>query len=101
MTFEELQQIVESNSRAIQAMLDNQAEDRLEREELRAAILRLEQTAVRHDQLLVRLSELNEGVVSMLARQDETQPTILAKLNSIERKVDRLLEPPPGNQDSI
>lgn len=92
MEFHELQQIVESNSRAIQAILDAQVEARLEREELREAIIRLENASTQHCDLLQRLTTLNEGVVSLLDSLDEDRPTILGRLSRIENKVDRLLE---------
>ncbi len=92
MEFHELQQIVESNSRAIQAILDAQVEARLEREELREAIIRLENASTQHSDLLQRLTTLNEGVVSLVDSLDEDRPTILGRLSRIENKVDRLLE---------
>lgn len=87
MEFHELQQIVESNSRAIQAILDAQVEARLEREELREAIIRLENASTQHSDLLQRLTTLNEGVVSLLDSLDEDRPTILGRLSCIENKV--------------
>jgi predicted lipoprotein len=89
MEFAELQQIVESNSRAIQAILEAQATDRLRHEE---AIARHEEVIARHDQLIDRLANLNEGVVNLLNRMDDDRPTVLRRLSSIENKVDRLLE---------
>lgn len=81
-----LEAIVESNSRAIQALADRMAEIALvqeeaaeERRELREATLRLDRVA--------------EGIVNLFSSLDEDRPTILRKLNSIENnKVDRLLE---------
>ncbi len=91
MEFPELQQIVESNARAIQALTDRIAELTLvqeeaadERQELRAATL--------------RLTTLNEGVVNLLSSLDEDRPTVLRKLTAIENKVDLLLERDNGNQ---
>lgn len=95
MEFHELQQIVESNSRAIQAMLDAQASDRLEREEFRDT---MDATIARLDTAIQRLTTLNEGVVNLLSSLDEDRPTVLRKLNAIENKVDRLLE--QGNADA-
>lgn len=89
MEFHELQQIVESNSGAIQAILDAQVEARLEREELREAIIRLENASTQHSDLLQRLTTLNEGVVSLLDSLDEDRPTILGRLSRIENKVSR------------
>ncbi len=77
-----LEAIVESNSRAIQAMADNTAEMKLNfeagnerenrgREELRQAML---------------------GIAHLVISLDEDRPTIFRKLNSIENKVDQILE---------
>jgi hypothetical protein len=96
MEFHELQQIVESNARAIQAMLDAQATERLKHEEfverMDNTIVRLEESAVRQDALIERLTTVNEGVVRLVSFLDDDRPTILRKLNSIEDKVDQLLQ---------
>lgn len=81
-----LEAIVESNSRAIQAMLDAQASDRLQRAELQTVVTGINET-------IQRLTTINEGVVNLLSSLDSDRPTILRKLDSIENKVDRLLEP--------
>lgn len=80
-----LEQLVQSNSRAIQALADRIAEIALvqeeaaeERRELREATVRLEGVA--------------EGIANLLSSLDSDRPTILRKLNTIENKVDRLLE---------
>lgn len=85
-----LEAIVESNSRAIQAMLDNQASDRLQREELQAAVVSI-------NEAIQRLTTLNQGVVNLLSSLDSDRPTILKKLNAIENKVDQLLERGTGD----
>jgi chromosome segregation ATPase len=83
-----IEQLVESNSRSIQALNDDLAELRLvvaedheqarqEREELRRATI---------------------GIANLLGSLDEDRPTILKKLNTIENKVDRLLERGNGDQ---
>ena len=89
MEFHELQQIVESNSRAIQAMIDARASDRLEHEEFKD---RVDAAIARMDESIQRLTTLNEGVVNLLSSLDEDRPTVLRRLNTIESKVDRLLE---------
>ena len=89
-----MEALVESNSRAIQAMLDAQAEARLEREELRSE---LAQTTASINEAIQRLTTLNEGVINLLSSLDSDRPTILRKLNTIENKVDRLLS--QGNDD--
>lgn len=85
MTDEELKQLIESNARTAQAMLDAMAEDRQERQEFREGIQRL-------DNVVERLTNLQEGMMNLLASLDSDRPTILRKLTSIENKVDRLLD---------
>jgi len=82
---EQTAQRVDSNSRAIQAILDAMVSDREQRSELREATARTEEA-------IARITTLNEGVVNLLASLDENRPTVLRKLNDLERKVDRLLE---------
>lgn len=89
MEFHELQQITESNSRSIQALTDRiveltfiQEEAAEERRELREATL--------------RVTELAEGIANLTSSLDSDRPTILRKLNTIENKVDRLLEQEDG-----
>ena len=84
-----IEAIVESNSRAIQAMMEQQATDRLIHQE------RME----KHDQEIVelkeissRLTEVQRGMARMLGNIDETNPTILKRLMAIENKVDQILE---------
>jgi hypothetical protein len=80
MTFEEIQlllqsiavaqqrtqEIVDSNSRAIQAMLDQAATDRLN-----------------HEARMEKLENLSEGLIDIVSSLDEDRPTILRKLNTI------------------
>ncbi|NMF85310.1 hypothetical protein [Nodosilinea sp. P-1105] len=88
MTDSELRQLVESNARTAQAILEAMAEARLEREEARDEFYAGMQ---RVDDAIQRLTTLQEGVINLLASLDEDRPTVLRKLNSIENKVDRLL----------
>jgi ATPase subunit of ABC transporter with duplicated ATPase domains len=90
-----LQSIVESNSRAIQALLDQAAEDRLNREEERLA---QEQRAREHEERMIhiealsqRLVQVQEGMANLLISLDEDRPTILRKLNTIDNKVDVII----------
>lgn len=76
----ETQAIVESNSRAIQAMLDQSATDRLN-----------------HEARMAKLESLSEGLVNMLISIDEDRPTILRKLNAIEQKTNSILDRLPPN----
>ena len=84
-----IEAIVESNSRAIQAMMEQRATDRLEHEE---RIRRLEDTVIRLDDTVARLTRIEEAQNRMLASMDEDRPTVLRKLTAIENKVDTLLE---------
>jgi 16S rRNA U516 pseudouridylate synthase RsuA-like enzyme len=84
----ETQAIVESNSRAVQAMLDAAATDRLRRDEEKAEYenrIRLLET---NNEILVNTQR---GVVALLESLDEDRPTILSKLNKIEQKTDSIL----------
>jgi len=84
MTDEELKQLIESNARATQAMLDNMAEARLERQELRDGMVQL-QNAV------VQLINVQSGIANLFTSLDEDRPTMPRKLTTIENKLDRLL----------
>jgi hypothetical protein len=64
MTDEELKQLVESNARAAQAMLDTMAEERQERQDFRQAIMRLEN-------VVERLINLQQRIDNLLASRKE------------------------------
>jgi hypothetical protein len=81
--------IVESNSRAIQAMLEQQATDRLKREEEK---IEHEQRMARLEDLMASLTSIEQGQNRILANIDEAQPTMLRRLMAIENKVDTLIE---------
>jgi soluble cytochrome b562 len=78
----ETQAIVESNSRAVQAILDQAATDRLKREEEKAE----------HQAQMAELRHISQGLVNMLDSIDDDRPTILRKLNTIENKTDAIIE---------
>jgi hypothetical protein len=84
-----IEAIVESNSRAIQAMMEQRATDRLEHEE---RMKRLEDTVIRLDDTVARLTRIEEAQNRMLANLDEDRPTVLRRLMSIENKVDTLID---------
>jgi hypothetical protein len=86
---EETKAIANSNSRAIQAMMEQQATDRLKREEEKAENERRIRLSEETQRDLVRTSA---GVVRLLTLMDEDRPTILRRLMAIENKVDRILE---------
>jgi len=79
---ERIEALVESNSRAIQALTDDIAELRLV-------------VAEDHEQSREERAELRQatlGIVNLLTSLDSDRPTILRKLSTIENKIDRLLE---------
>ena len=78
-----IEQLVESNSRSIQASSDELVEFRLTIAEER------EQTAEERQELreaILRLTTLNEGVINLLGSLDSDRPTILRKLSTIENE---------------
>jgi hypothetical protein len=103
MANENLEQLIASNARAVQAMLDAQAEDRARSEQQRreheARMTQHEARMTDHEERILflealseRLAKLQEGMTRMLASIDEERPTVLRKLNSIENKLDRILD---------
>jgi uncharacterized membrane protein len=86
---QETENIVQSNSRLLQAMLEQRTTDRLEHEE---RMKRLEDTVIRLDDTVARLTRIEEAQNRMLASMDDDRPTVLRRLMSIENKVDTLIE---------
>ena len=84
-----IEAIVESNSRGIQAIMEQQATERLRHEERMA---RLEENLIETRQLMARVAETQSGLTKILINHDEDRPTILRRLMTIENKVDQLLE---------
>ena len=80
-----LEHLVQSNSRAIQALADRIADLTNDIEDLTE--LSRQATSERAE-----LRQATLGIANLLASLDEDRPTILRKLNTIEKKVDRLLE---------
>jgi chromosome segregation ATPase len=96
MEFNKLQQIVESNSRAIQALADRIAELTHDIEGLtEAGNLALEERS--------ELRRATIGIANLISSLDSDRPTILRKLNSIENKVDRIYDhiSQLGNSDDL
>jgi hypothetical protein len=87
-------QIIESNSRAIQAMLDQAATDRLKRDEERIEHQRRIELLEANNEIL---ANTQQGIVTLLSSIDEDRPTILRKLNTIEQKTDSILSRLPSN----
>ncbi|WP_373539597.1 hypothetical protein [Chamaesiphon sp.] len=90
---QELQQLVASNARTIQAMLEQQETSRLQYE---ANQLRHEEQMDEIRQAMLRLARVEEGLVNMMVSIDEDRPTVLRRLTSIENKIDRILEKEEG-----
>lgn len=89
MSDEELRQLIQSNARTIQGMLDQMAEEKLERQERNR---QFDAKIAQMDEVISRLANINEGVVRLLSSLDEDRPTVLRKLTTIENKVNQILE---------
>ena len=75
MTDQELQQLVASNARTIQAMLEQQETSRLQYEDHR--LLHEEQmNEIR--QAMLRLASVEVGLINMVVAIDEDRPTVLS-----------------------
>jgi Mg2+ and Co2+ transporter CorA len=107
MTTEELIRLVEGNARAIQAfgneitefkrvVAADHEQSQAERQALSRDVAQLvstqEQNSRELNLAMIRLAETQEGIARLLGSLDEDRPTILRKLNTIEGKVDSLLQ---------
>ena len=86
---EAVAQRTDSNARTIQGILEQQATERLKREEEKAEH---EQRMARLEDLMASLVSIEQGQNRMLANIDEDRPTMLRRLMAIENKVDTLIE---------
>lgn len=84
MNDKEIKHLMEINAKTAQAMLDELADARQERQELREGMVQL-QNAVS------RLTNIQESITHILISQDGDRPTILKKLMDIESKLNHLL----------
>jgi hypothetical protein len=84
----ELKALANSNSRAIQAMLDQATTDRLVHEE----------RTRQHEERMLRLEAMSAGLINLSASIDEDRPTILRLLNSTNNKIDTILDRLPPQQ---
>jgi protein-tyrosine-phosphatase len=84
---EEAVQLTRSNARAIQSLTDDLAEFKL--------IVAIDRSQAREERQELRQAMI--GIANLLSSLDSDRPTILRKLNTIENKVDQLLE--RGNDD--
>lgn len=91
MADKELKQLIESNAKTAQAMLDEMIEARQERQELREGMIQL-QNAVE------RLANVHEKIANLIISLEGDRPTILQKLSELENKVDQLLQQKPKDE---
>jgi hypothetical protein len=85
----ETKEIVKSNSRAIQAMLDQAVTDRLKREEEKAEH---ERRMANLESISQQLANVQAGMANLLVSLDEDRPTIFRILNTIDNKVDTIID---------
>ncbi|WP_414562104.1 MULTISPECIES: hypothetical protein [unclassified Anabaena] len=88
MNDKEIKQLMESNAKTAQAMLDEIADARQERQELREGMVQLQNA-------MARLMNIQETMANLLVSLDGDRPTILKKLSAIEHKLDQLLPQEP------
>ena len=79
---ESVAQRTDSNARAIQAIIEQRATDRLEHEE------KIEFLTENQRQII----QTQRGIANLISSLDEDRPTILRKLTTIENKIDALVE---------
>lgn len=91
---EEAESIVQSNSRAIQAMMEQQATDRLKREEEKA---QHEERMARLEDTVIRLDD----TVARLARIEEAQNRMLASMDEDRPTVLRKLTTIENKVDTL
>ena len=86
---EENERNIDSLNRATQTMIRQMDADRLKREEEKAEHeLRMREL----EDLVARLTRIEEAQNRMLGSIDEDRPTVLRRLMSIENKVDSLIQ---------
>ena len=84
-----IEAIVESNSRTIQGILEQQVTDRLKREEEKAEHEERMRFLEENQRQLI---QTQRGIANLVSSLDEDRPTVLRKLTVIENKVDSLIE---------
>ena len=90
----ETQQIVQSIARGVQAMQEQALTDELKREEEKAAAA---QRTLEHERRMQRLEDISSGLIRLYGSLDEDRPTVFRALNTIDRKVDNILDRLPPN----
>ena len=82
-------QRTDSNARTIQGILEQQATERLKREEEKA---QHEERMRFLEENQRQLIQTQRGIANLVSSLDEDRPTVLRKLTAIENKVDSLIE---------
>ena len=82
-------QRTDSNARTIQGILEQQATDRLKREEEKAQHSERMRFLEENQRQLI---QTQRGIANLVSSLDEDRPTVLRKLTAIENKVDSLIE---------
>ncbi len=82
-------QRTDSNARTIQGILEQQATDRLKREEEKAQHSERMRFLEENQRQLI---QTQRGIANLVSSLDEDRPTVLRKLMAIENKVDTLIE---------
>ena len=90
----ETQQIVQSIARGVQAMQEQALTDELKREEEKAVAA---QRTLEHERRMQRLEDISSGLIRLYGSLDEDRPTVFRALNTIDRKVDNILDRLPPN----
>ena len=93
-TMKETQQIVRSIARGVQAMQEKALTDELKREEEKAIAV---QQTLEHQQRMERLEDISAGLIRLYGSLDEDRPTVFRTLNTIDRKIDNILDRLPPN----
>ena len=86
---ESVAQRTDSNARTIQGILEQQATDRLKREEEKAQHVERMRFLEENQRQLI---QTQRGIANLVSSLDEDRPTVLRKLTAIENKVDTLIE---------
>lgn len=86
---ESVAQRTDSNARTIQGILEQQATDRLKREEEKAEHSNRMKLLEDNQRQLI---QTQRGIANLVSSLDEDRPTMLRKLTMIENKVDSLIE---------
>ena len=88
-TLQANQLLAASIARGVQAMQEQALTDELKREEEKAAAV---QQTIEHERRMQRLEDISAGLIRLYGSLDEDRPTVFRALNTIDRKVDTILD---------